>query len=217
MESIEKYRGLLKLIMDMIEKQFGKNCECVLHDFSLGYDKSIVDIRNGHITGRQVGGCATNLGLEIMSGLVEGGSRYNYITYTQNGNIMRSSSLHFYNSDNTLVGALCINLDITQSVKYETYLKEFNSYSLCQEQVTEFFVSDVQQLLDELIRQAYNISNKSVDNMSRDDKIKFIKFLDSKGAFFITKSSEKICEELQISKFTLYKYLDIARENNNSN
>lgn len=216
MENIRDNIDLFKQIMDMLEKQFGKNCEIVLHDFTLGYDRSIVDIRNGHVTNRQIGGCATNLGLEIMSGAVEGGSRYNYITYTQDGKIMRSSSMHMYNSKGELFGSLCINLDITQSVRYENYLKEYNSYNMEKENINEFFVPDVQQLLDELIRQAYHISNKTADNMTREDKIKFIEFLDNKGAFFVTKSSERVCEELSISKFTLYNYLDIARENNNT-
>jgi len=47
--------------------------------------------------------------------------------------------------------------------------------------------------------------------MSREDKIRFIHYLDEKGAFLITKSGERIQDYLGISKYTLYKYLDMSR------
>ena len=47
--------------------------------------------------------------------------------------------------------------------------------------------------------------------MDRADKLKFLEYLDSKGAFLITKSSERVCEYLGISRYTLYNYLDLLR------
>jgi len=55
------------------------------------------------------------------------------------------------------------------------------------------------------------IVGKQCEDMTKQDKLKMLQFLDGKGAFLITKSSEKICEVLGISKFTLYNYLDILR------
>ena len=63
MESINDNRELLEQVMTMISKHFGKKCEIALHDFSTGDNHTIVDIRNGEVTGRSVGGCATNIGL----------------------------------------------------------------------------------------------------------------------------------------------------------
>ena len=48
--------------------------------------------------------------------------------------------------------------------------------------------------------------------MTREDKIEFIKLLDDKGVFYITKSSEKVCQYLNISKYTFYNYLDTIRK-----
>jgi predicted transcriptional regulator YheO len=50
--------------------------------------------------------------------------------------------------------------------------------------------------------------------MSKEDKIKVVEFLDKKGAFLITKSGDKVCRYLDISKFTLYNYLDEIHSNN---
>lgn len=43
-------------LMDMLEQQLGSHTEVVLHDLKKDYANTIVDIRNGHITGREVGG-----------------------------------------------------------------------------------------------------------------------------------------------------------------
>lgn len=45
----------LGAIMDMMEAHFGKDVELVLHDLEADYEKTIIDIRNGEVTGRTVG------------------------------------------------------------------------------------------------------------------------------------------------------------------
>ena len=55
MKSVNNEMELFKAIMKMIAKQFGDKCEVVLHDWSGGYDKTIVAIENGHVSGREVG------------------------------------------------------------------------------------------------------------------------------------------------------------------
>jgi predicted transcriptional regulator YheO len=66
----------------------------------------------------------------------------------------------------------------------------------------------VNQLLDALLKKAMEEVGKPVSYMTRDDKIRVVKYLDQKGAFLITKSGNRICQFLDISKFTLYSYLD---------
>ena len=57
MESYYKQnKKLLTDILDILEGHFGKNVEFVVHDLSLDYEHTIVDIRNGEVTGRKVGG-----------------------------------------------------------------------------------------------------------------------------------------------------------------
>ena len=104
MKTIEEQSAFLKKIMDMLENHFGRNCEILLHDYSKGYDQSLVDIRNGYITGRSVGACGSNLGLEVLRGTTVNGDRYNYITHTKSGKILRSSTAYIYNDENVIIG-----------------------------------------------------------------------------------------------------------------
>lgn len=52
MESYYKQnKKLITDILDILEGHFGKNVEFVVHDLSLDYEHTIVDIRNGEVTG----------------------------------------------------------------------------------------------------------------------------------------------------------------------
>ena len=48
--------------------------------------------------------------------------------------------------------------------------------------------------------------------MNKEDKVKAIQFLNNAGAFLITKSGDKVCKFFGISKYTLYSYIDEAKE-----
>ena len=70
--------------------------------------------------------------------------------------------------------------------------------------------------LDVYKRQGQEQVGKPALEMNKNEKIEFIRFLDQKGAFLITKSGEQICELLGISKFTFYNYLEISRSQSDS-
>lgn len=223
-------------LLSMLENQFGNRCEILLHDLTKEYDHTIVDIRNGHITNRKIGDCGSNLGLEVLRGTIQDGNRYNYVVTTRDGKILRSSTLFIRNSDNEVVGCLCINTDITETVRFEEFLKQYNQYNpsespmygqpksaVTQEEspqshtspnTSEIFANDVSQVLEYLMAEADRIIGKPVSQMKREDKIEFVRFLDKKGAFLITKASEKVYDHLKISRFTLYNYLDIVHKEN---
>lgn len=210
MNSIEEAMPLLRQLLTLVEKHFGSKCEVVLHDLTKDYDHTIADIRNGNITNRTIGGCGSNLGLEVLRGTVVDGDRFNYITTTQNGKILRSSSIYIKNDDGNVIGSVCINLDITETLQFEGYLRQFNQFESSSNEA-EFFAPDVSDLLTHLIQKGLEQTGKPAGEMNKSEKIAFIHFLDKKGAFLITKSGEQICELLGISKFTFYNYLEASR------
>ncbi len=215
MKDIEENIDVFKKYLDLIEKHFGSNCEVVLHNFLKNYEHTIVDIRNGHVTGRAIGGCATSLGFEILQGTAKPEDQYNYITFSPNGKLLRSSSIYFLDDEGKPIGSLCINLDITDTVYCEKILSDYNKYQISTakyEGANEYFIANVNELLDLIIKQAMKNTGKSPSDLNKEEKIEFISFLDTKGAFIITKSSEKVCSLLGISKYTFYNYLDEARK-----
>lgn len=223
MNSVRDNWDFWQRLMDMLQNQFGEKSEIILHDLTGDYSHSIVSIRNGYITGRKEGDCGSNLGLEVLRGTVKDGDRYNYVINAQDGKLLRSSTMFLKNDEGRIIGSLCINTDITDTVKFEHYLHRYNRFDIPSSEPSgmaqgapspagdapvEVFAKDVTQVLDFLIEGAQKHVGKSVEEMKRADKIEFIRYLDSKGAFLITKSSERVYEYLNISKFTLYNYLD---------
>jgi predicted transcriptional regulator YheO len=238
MQSIREEGELFNKIMTLLERHLGPSCEAVLHDLTGDYSSSIVDIRHGHITNRKIGDCGSNLGLEVLRGTAQDGDQYNYITYTRDHKILRSSSIYIRGDDGKVIGAICLNLDITHSVFCEEFLhqlNQFDQFSTAREgvefwkgrehpeetppgppagepkEIKEVFVNSVRELLDYLIAEAHTQAGKDVSRMRLADKLQFVRFLDQRGAFLITHSGDAVCDFLKISKYTLYRYLELVR------
>ena len=200
---------IMKEIMHLIAEQFGDRCEVVLHDWSQGYEKTIIAIENGHVSGRKVGDCGSNLGLEVIRGTSDGSNQFNYVTKTKTGKTLRSSSLYLQNEKGEKIGALCINYDITDLLSMQETVAALTMTGKDKE---EHFATDVNDLLNYLLAESVRAIGKPVNEMTKEDKQKALRYLDKKGALLITKSGSKICKFFGISKFTMYNYLEETRE-----
>lgn len=220
MQSVTQEAPFLTSLLDMLEAQLGESCEIVLHNLENGYDHTILDIRNGHITQRNIGDCGSNLGLQVLRDTEINGNRFNYLTKTVDGKTLRSSTMFITRDDGKVIGAICINKDITKLLDIEKALQIETGYSRSEingnsdNNNKEVFVNNVNELLDYLIQEALHTVNKPVSLMDREDKQQVLRYLDEKGAFIISKSGDRVCDILQISKYTLYNYLDSVRKNN---
>ena len=165
---------LLESVMKLIAAQFGPDCEVVLHDWSKEYESTIVAIENGHVSGRKVGDGGSNLGLEVMRGTTDGSNQLNYITQTQDGRMLRSSSLYLTDENGKKVGALCINLDVTDYIMMQHRLSGVTLFPCVrpgeQEVSREFFTNDVNELLDYLIKEGTEQIGKAPEEMTKEEK-----------------------------------------------
>ena len=195
-----------------IARQFGPNCEVVVHNLaSNDPETSIVAIENGHVSGRRVGDGPSHVVLEALR---DGGAvpedRLSYLTKSEDGKILKSSTIYIRDDSGKAVGIFAINYDITLMLAMENALKGFTSTELPQEE-PEHIARNVTDLLDELIEQSVRLVGKPVALMNKEDKVKAIQFLNKTGAFLITKSGYKVCKYFGISKYTLYSYIDEAK------
>ena len=196
-----------------ISRQFGANCEVVVHDLdSNDPNSSIVAIENGHVTGRKVGDGPSHVVLEALrSGRENLTDHLSYLTRTKDGKILKSSTIYVRDDDGEAIGIFAINYDITLMLAMEENLKQFTATDQDQRE-PERVSRNVGDLLDELIEQSVKIVGKPVALMTKEDKVKAIQFLNETGAFLITKSGDKVCRFFGISKYTLYSYIDEAKE-----
>ncbi|WP_331436840.1 helix-turn-helix transcriptional regulator [Gordoniibacillus kamchatkensis] len=186
MEHIKEEQQFLEALVKGIAVQFGDKCEAVLHDLTGSYDRTIVAIENSHITGRRIGDCGSNLGLEVLRGTVTDGNRYNYVTQTKDGKMLRSTSVYIKNKSGETIGAVCINLDISDLIMAEKTLKSVTMHSLDHE-VQEVFVQDVGELLDYLLQECQKAIGKPISYLTKEEKMRAVQFLDQRGAFLVKK------------------------------
>lgn len=196
-----------------IAGQFGPNCEVVVHDLATNDpESSIVAIENGQVTGRKVGDGPSHVVLEALRGNQDQlQDHLCYLTRTKDGKILKSTTIYIRDDDGTPIGIFGINYDITLMLAMETALKQFTATER-EEKEPEPISRNVSDLLDELMEQSVKIVGKPVALMNKEDKVKAIQFLNDTGAFLITKSGDKVCKFFGISKYTLYSYIDEAKE-----
>lgn len=193
-------------IANMIAKTFGRQCEVVIHDLSIPQN-SVVYTINNHVTGRQIGQAFEHLVKEVLlSKNFDGDCTANYMTIIAGGREIKSSTTLLRDSQGKLVGALCINVDVKPLKDAMSFMGDFiNVEQATPENEVEPF-SNVMEIVDDLIDKI--IDQDTVDNLKRKEKIDLIQFMDEKGVFLIKGAIDKVAERLNISKVTVYSYLD---------
>ena len=106
---------MLRQVAAGIAAQFGSNCEVVVHDLSRHPDHSIVEIVNGHVTGRKVGDGASHVVIEqLQTNDPEPKDHLCYLTKTPDGKILKSSTVYIRNSKGKVSAIFSINYDISK-------------------------------------------------------------------------------------------------------
>lgn len=211
---------LLKQFATGIARQFGPDCEVVIFDLKRkDIEHSIVFIENGEVSGRKIGEGTSRLVLEAVSEKNPSFEDHlGYLTRTDNGKVLRSSTFYIRNEDGQSVDYIvAINLDITKVIMLDRFLGHLtqetdeNAGEDNEEKKPELIVSDVNDLLDKLIEQSVELVGKPVALMNKEEKVAAIRFLNEAGAFLITKSGDKVSKYFGISKYTLYSYIDVNK------
>ena len=169
-------------------------------------------IENGHVTGRKVGDGPSHVVLEQLGHEDDNAEdQLGYLTRTKDGKILKSSSVYIRDETGKVTGILGINYDISMMQLFENSLHDFISADQQASREPERITLNVADLLVDLIRQADELVGKPVALMTKDDKVKAIRYLSNSGALLITKSGDKIAKHFGISKYTLYSYLDNSK------
>lgn len=211
---VEMHPDLAKLIpvADAITGNFGENTEVVIHDCS-NLESSIVYI-SGDVTHRKIGAPATNL---VLNGLKNNIDKMEcYKTVTNDGKILRSTTVFIRDEKQQIIGCMCINYDITDLLccksameRLTAFPKQANDNSAKTENdENEFFENNVKSIIEKMIAETIEILKKPVELMNKDEKMHFVKILEEKGVFLVKGAVDDVAEMLGVSKFTIYNWLD---------
>ncbi|MCC8128809.1 MAG: helix-turn-helix transcriptional regulator [Clostridiales bacterium] len=201
---------LLKQIAHGLAAQCGPNTEVVIHDLTdRESDPVVAYIENGHITHRSAGDGPSPVGIaarkKTRSQLPD---KLGFTTRTADGKVLKSSTLYIWGEDDQLDYILSLNTDVTVLMAAENAIHTLISPDAEQQPVADKPATNVNELLDSLIQQSVALVGKPVPLMTKEDKVKAIRFLNDSGALLITKSGAKISQFFGISKYTLYSYIE---------
>ncbi|EFU75563.1 helix-turn-helix transcriptional regulator [Lachnoanaerobaculum saburreum] len=206
----------LIMIAHGIARHFGSDCEVCIHDLQANdLEHTICYIINGHVSGRKLGDGASKIVLETLEALKKGenvSDHLGYRTHTSDGRILKSSTIFLKDETGKYRFILGINHDMTDFINAQSALSNIvENIETTDEDIYGQIPLSVNDLLDNLIEQSVKLVGKTPALMTKDEKVKAIRFLQNAGAFLITRSGDKISQFFGISKFTLYSYIDQAK------
>jgi predicted transcriptional regulator YheO len=190
--------------------------EVVLHD--LRRIPNTVRAIAGNVTGRRVGDPPTDKLLERLVG-GNAGHKIGYHSALPDGRQLRCSTIMFHDTAGQPAAALCINTDISAWLQARSILDGLvlggnplagspqNASAAC-----EYFPTDVEELSAYLIRNAIEAVDIPVELMRKEHKMKVVAELDQRGFFLVKESSERVASELNVTRFTIYNYLNALND-----
>ena len=208
-QDAEQTLAMLATLVEPLSRTLPADSEVVLHDLRR-LPNSIVAIA-GDITGRRVGGPATDLLLrKAATGTIA--TTVGYETRLPDGRTLRSTTIVVRDTSGTAVAALCINCDVMiwQAVKAiaESMLPESATEQQAERPASERFAQDIDELAQHLLAEAIEASGAPVDLMQKKHKMAVVNDLKERGFFMLKESVEMAAAALQVTRFTIYNYLN---------
>jgi len=167
------------------------------------------------VSGRKIGDGASKVVLETLEAIEKGDiivDHLGYRTTTQDGRILKSSTVFLKDSTGKYRWVLGINYDVTALMNVDAALQSITTVESRDSNGDGQIPLNVNDLLDSLINQSVKRIGKPPALMNKEEKIQAIQFLRDAGAFLITKSGDKVSNFYGISKFTLYSYIDQSKK-----
>ncbi|GIO05794.1 hypothetical protein J31TS6_18220 [Brevibacillus reuszeri] len=198
-------------VVEGLAKTFGSHCEIVLHDLT-DITSSIIAIHNGHISGREIGSPVTNRALKALRTAKVTKEDYdlNYRNDTIKGKQIKSSSIYIKDEHGQVIGSLCVNIDMTHLAIAQSVLSGMLAISDKREsdKTEESFPPTVSDLMEQMVADCLRKTGKPIALMQKEEKIQFIHELDEMGLFLIKGAVQHVADLLDVTKFTIYNYLD---------
>ncbi|MFR7990349.1 MAG: transcriptional regulator [Anaerovoracaceae bacterium] len=188
-----------------ISQMFCHSCETLIHDMSRP-GHPVIAIFNGHVSGRQEGSTADIFGDDSAAQGDTGHFKLekdiiNSLAVTKNGRYIKSTTLNFIGENYHY--ALGINFDYTFLSSAMSTLEGLVSI----DNDLNHAISDSSNAqLEEIFKDCLSIIGKPVESMKKNDRVQLIALLMQRNAFSFQKSITYVAEQLQVSRYTIYKY-----------
>lgn len=205
----------LTTVIAGLQETFGRNCEIVLHDYRQPDCSAIAVV--GSVTGRKVGSPMSEIGLGLMREGDAAADKLKYMIRLPGGRIVKSSTMLLRTSEGHVVGALCINIDVTEVRRVGRFLTDFASDGEATETPTPIttFGNDTAQVIDAALNKVeHELGLGPLDRLSGSEWLMVFRSLDELGVFQLKRGVPLVAERLGVSRASAYSYLARLREEN---
>jgi predicted transcriptional regulator YheO len=201
----------LRPVVDGIVATFGPMCEVVLHDYRQP-EKSVVAVA-GSVTGRDVGGAMSEIGMRMLARGDDAADDLNYVTRTgAAGQLVKSSTMVLRDSAGAVFGALCVNVDITAVHEAQALLGALaGPSSASAEPPVTAFGNDIDSVVDAILNAHRLGQSQNWAGLGRTERLELFRSLDDHGVFAVRRATEQVAARLGISRASAYSYLSQAR------
>lgn len=209
MDPNEAYEFLYK-IAEGISAMFGSGCETIIHEMNGQRIKNLA-IFNGHVTGRKAGstlsiyGNDTEFDTEDSPNLEN--DYLNQMVVISSGKQIKSSTFHM-RGDGYHYG-LGINFDITVLGQMRNILDNLTDLD---GELLSSLSGSAQPGIESLFDGCLEMVNKPLKRMKKADRLALVRLLKEKGVFHMQRSVPYVAERMDVSKFTIYNYLNELNE-----
>ncbi|NLS10372.1 PAS domain-containing protein [Nesterenkonia sp. MY13] len=193
--------------LEGIAATFGPNCEVVLHDYRT--PEQSVHAVAGNVTGRQAGGAMSEIGLRMLNRGADAENDLNYFTRSPDGRRLKCSTMPLRDENGELIGALCINIDVTNLVEASSLLAQIAGEATSgppADSVT-VFANDIDEVIDSIVGQEEINRSKPAAELTKQERLEVISHLNSKGIFSVRRAAPRVAGRLKISRAALYNDL----------
>lgn len=195
-------------VVDGIAATFGRSCEVVLHDYR-DPERSVVAVA-GAVTGRRIGDSMSEIGMRVLAHGAEAGNEVGYVTRTQDGRMLKCTTLPLRDTDGTLVGALCVNIDLSAINHAATLLTDLVGLTVppaVEPAATTDFSGDLDQVVEPLVTRAERAHAVPVAALGREQRLELVRLLQDAGVFALRGAPARVARRLGISRTGLYNDL----------
>lgn len=212
----------LRQVVPLLAAMAGPHLEVVLHDVSRPRD-SVIAIANGHISGRTVGssvldGPRDDKGFAAATRVVAPGGAVHsivddYETVTASGRRLKSASAIFRDAEGIPFATLCLNADVSAFQAMHGWLDQMLAplrQVSASAQVPPPSPGASEQQLDTLMQEIIGDA-VPLAAMKKEQKIQAVCEMQRRGLFIVKGGVQRAAEALQVSRFTIYNYMEEIR------
>lgn len=201
----------LRRICEAVSQTLGRHCEMVIHDFK-DFKRSLVYVA-GNVTGREGGAPVTDL--VVKQWKAQGDTAEDLLCYrteTPDGRTLKSSTCFVRDRRGKIMGAVCINLDVSGFAAALRQLEELTRMDTGERSAgAETFAGNLAETLDAILERALTEVGKPPAAMTRAEKLAVVGILEREGAFLIKGVVSDVARALGVTKYTIYNYLNELR------